>query len=169
MDEEDWLISIGWQSDGTPFRTCLKLEEPATAGGAWPLRVVLQDRGDQNVQYEADPSVLKAWATAETDGEAAAGVPEAWRRHLGRAVRDAAKWRRMVPFLAEGEEGIRSLLTPDEAWELLVNGSIRLVEAGYSVFLPAWWERIRKWRPRLKAKIKSSVGTGPSRCSASIS
>lgn len=161
MDEEDWLISIGWQSDGTPFRTCLKLEEPATAGGAWPLRVVLQDRGDQNVQYEADPSVLKAWATAETDGEAAAGVPEAWRRHLGRAVRDAAKWRRMVPFLAEGEEGIRSLLTPDEAWELLVNGSIRLVEAGYSVFLPAWWERIRKWRPRLKAKIKSSVGTGP--------
>ncbi|CRF28700.1 helicase [Mycobacterium tuberculosis] len=161
MDEEDWLISIGWQSDGTPFRTCLKLEEPATSGGPWPLRVVLQDRGDKDVQYEVEPSALEAWAAAEIDGAVTAGVPEAWRGHLGRAVRDAAKWRRIAPFLAEGKEGLRSLLTPDEAWELLAKSSLRLVEAGCTVFLPAWWERIRKWRPRLKAQIKSSVGSGP--------
>ena len=28
------------------------------------------------------------------------------------------------------------------------------------MFLPAWWERIRKMRPKLRAKIKSSVGSG---------
>ncbi|WP_461479676.1 DEAD/DEAH box helicase [Paenibacillus sp. PvR148] len=67
----------------------------------------------------------------------------------------------MLPWLATGEESLRSSLTPDEAWELLVKGSLRLIESGYSVFLPDWWERIRKWRPRLKAKIKSSVGAGP--------
>ncbi|MEC0213864.1 ATP-dependent helicase, partial [Paenibacillus ehimensis] len=65
MDEEDWLISIGWQSDGTPFRTCLKLEEPAESGGAWPLRVVLQDRSDKDVQHEVAPSALAGWAAAE--------------------------------------------------------------------------------------------------------
>ncbi|MBP1153418.1 MULTISPECIES: DEAD/DEAH box helicase [unclassified Paenibacillus] len=161
MDEEDWLISIGWQSDGTPFRTCLKLEEPAVSGGAWPLRVVLQDRGDKDVQYEMAPTDLGALAAAEPDAAIAEALPEAWREHLGRAVRDAEKWGRMLPWLATGEESLRSSLTPDEAWELLVKGSLRLIESGYSVFLPDWWERIRKWRPRLKAKIKSSVGAGP--------
>ncbi|MED4604551.1 SNF2 helicase-associated domain-containing protein, partial [Paenibacillus validus] len=68
---------------------------------------------------------------------------------------------RMVPWLAAEGQTLRSTLTPDEAWELLSQGSLRLMEAGYSVFLPAWWDRIRKWRPRLKAKIKSSVGSGP--------
>ncbi|WP_281934107.1 DEAD/DEAH box helicase [Paenibacillus tyrfis] len=197
MDEEDWLISIGWQSDGTPFRTCLKLEEPAESGGAWPLRVVLQDRSDKDVQREVAPSAVAGWAAAEPESggtaadeaasdasggiappeaeapadsaaareamaaAAAEALPAEWRAHLGRAARDAAKWRRMLPWLAEGEAGLRSTLTPDEAWELLAKGSLRLMEAGYSVILPAWWERIRRWRPRLKAKIKSSVGSGP--------
>ncbi len=192
MDEEDWLVSIGWQSDGTPFRTCLKLEEPAKAGGDWPLRVVLQDRGAKENVIELEPSAIHTWTAASaaadtaatagaTDGAsasaaaaeparaaawpptdaAASALPEAWRPHIGRAVRDASKWTRMVPWLAAEGQTLRSTLTPDEAWELLSQGSLRLMEAGYSVFLPAWWDRIRKWRPRLKAKIKSSVGSGP--------
>ncbi|MCZ8514553.1 DEAD/DEAH box helicase [Paenibacillus filicis] len=172
MDEEDWLVSIGWQSDGTPFRTCLRLEEPATAGGAWPLRLVLQDRGDKDVLYEVSPEALRSWTAAGEAADSSAGerpggdelpgaeaMPAAWRLHLGRAARDAAKWRRMLPWLAAPEgDALRSELSADEAWELLTKGSLRLMEAGYSVFLPAWWERIRKWRPRLKAKMKSSVG-----------
>nr|WP_261381295.1 DEAD/DEAH box helicase [Paenibacillus cremeus] len=170
MDEEDWLVSIGWQSDGTPFRTCLKLEEPLIAGGSWPLRVVLQDRGDKDLLRELQPSAVSAWseggddAGADEHGAVQAGaeaLPEPWQAHLGRAARDAAKWRRMLPWLAEGERELKDELTESEAWELLTKGSLRLMEAGYSVFLPAWWERIRKWRPRLKAKVKSSVGTGP--------
>ncbi|CAG7645041.1 RNA polymerase-associated protein RapA [Paenibacillus solanacearum] len=167
MDEEDWLVSIGWQSDGTPFRTCLKLEEPQQPGGAWPLRVVLQDRGDKESLHEVLPSDVGGWsadgADAWHDGPApgSEALPDAWREHLGRAARDAEKWRRMLPWLAEGETGLRNELSESEAWDLLAKGSLRLMEAGYSVFLPAWWERIRKWRPRLKAKIKSSVGSGP--------
>ncbi|WP_281883731.1 DEAD/DEAH box helicase [Paenibacillus sp. YYML68] len=207
MDEEDWLVSIGWQSDGTPFRTCLRLEEPAMPDGDWPLRVVLQDRSDKERTVELTASVPSQWAaavsTAETDsdsgdssaasargGTAVIGddslavsvdstdstvtdphipappgaelLPEAWQPHVSRASRDTAKWTRMLPLLAAKDgETLRDSLTSDEAWELLSKGSLRLMEAGYSVFLPAWWERIRKWRPRLKAKIKSSVGTGP--------
>ncbi|MCZ8522930.1 MULTISPECIES: DEAD/DEAH box helicase [Paenibacillus] len=177
MDEEDWLVSIGWQSDGTPFRTCLRLEEPAEQGALWPLHVILQDRSDKEIQYAVPPAAAAQWAAPSDDAavsgepaDPAAGVsdlpgadalPAAWRPHLGRAARDAAKWRRMLPWLAEGEERLRDALPQSEAWELLSKGSLRLMEAGYSVILPAWWERIRKWKPRLKAKIKSSVGTGP--------
>nr|WP_284642870.1 DEAD/DEAH box helicase [Paenibacillus chinjuensis] len=88
-------------------------------------------------------------------------LPAAWREHLGRAVRDAGKWRRLLPWLAAEGDGLRGQLTPDEAWQLLTQGSLRLMEAGYSVFLPAWWERIRRWKPRLKARVRSSVGSGP--------
>lgn len=167
MDEEDWLISIGWQTDGTPFRTCLKLEEPEVQGNAWPLRLVLQDRGSKDVLHELEPAVLNAWAAeGEALGASAAvpgteTLPAAWREHLGRAVRDAGKWRRLLPWLAAEGDGLRGQLTPDEAWQLLTQGSLRLMEAGYSVFLPAWWERIRRWKPRLKAKVRSSVGSGP--------
>ncbi|UQZ84828.1 SNF2 Helicase protein [Paenibacillus konkukensis] len=202
MDEEDWLVSIGWQTDSTPFRTCLQLSEPphGGSGDGWPLRVVLQDRADKAVLREVDASALAARAlaaraagsaeagpadagspaapaTAAADataapggpggGQAAAeplsGLPEAWQPELARAARDLAKWRRILPWLEQAEEPgtLRRELTQDEAWQLLTDGSLRLMEAGYAVFLPAWWERIRRWRPRLKAKIKSSVGSGP--------
>ncbi|WP_426450088.1 DEAD/DEAH box helicase [Paenibacillus sp. S-38] len=169
MDEEDWLVSIGWQSDGTPFRTCLRLEEPAEQGVLWPLQVILQDRSDKEVQFAVPPADAASWDGLQ-EGEPAAdapaprgaeALPASWRPHLGRAARDAAKWRRMLPWLAEGDDSLRDALPQHEAWELLTKGSLRLMEAGYSVILPAWWERIRKWKPRLKAKIKSSVGTGP--------
>ncbi|ULL13240.1 ATP-dependent helicase [Paenibacillus sp. H1-7] len=213
MDEEDWLVSIGWQTDGTPFRTCLQLSEPPQGrGDIWPLRVVLQDRADKTLMREVDPHALAAFAVgsgaeasdaapqaaADAAGPAAAQhspaahagadatasaadaaeplpapapqaspalaeLPDAWQAELPRAARDLAKWQRILPWLEQSSEPgvLRSELSQDEAWQLLTDGSLRLMEAGYSVFLPAWWERIRRWRPRLKAKIKSSVGSGP--------
>lgn len=188
MDEEDWLVSIGWQTDGTPFRTCLQLSEPPQGrGDSWPLRVVLQDRADKTLMREVDAHALAAAFSAGSDGAdaeaqpdgavaaeparalrgddaaALAELPEAWQPELHRSARDLAKWQRILPWLERSSEPgvLRSELSQDEAWQLLTDGSLRLMEAGYSVFLPAWWERIRRWRPRLKAKIKSSVGTGP--------
>ncbi|MDF2959115.1 MAG: family helicase [Paenibacillus sp.] len=201
MDEEDWLVSIGWQTDGTPFRTCLQLSEPPQGRGSWPLRVILQDRADKDVLREVDAAALEeaaqAGATAlaaeaaeqpggaEAPERAAAALaaeaaearaadafaahpalaelPAAWRPHLHRAAKDLAKWRRIQPSLQQSEDtpALRTELSQEEAWQLLTQGSLRLMEAGYSVFLPAWWERIRRWKPRLKAKIKSSVGSGP--------
>ncbi|MBP1994845.1 DEAD/DEAH box helicase [Paenibacillus eucommiae] len=58
---------------------------------------------------------------------------------------------------------IRTKLTEAEAWRFLSEGSVRLAETGTSVFLPAWWERISKQKPKLRAKIKSSVGSAHER------
>ncbi|MEC0229101.1 DEAD/DEAH box helicase [Paenibacillus alba] len=153
LDEEDWLVAIGWRQDRTPMRTCLQLMEPDLAHGpGWQLRMLLQDR--------LAPEVLR---TVTPGGEPALDeqpLPEAWLPELGRVARDAAKWVRILPWLDAGEGELRQTLTEEEAWRFLAEGSVRLVEAGTSVFLPAWWERIRKLKPKLRAKIKSSVGSG---------
>ncbi|MBD0381989.1 DEAD/DEAH box helicase [Paenibacillus sedimenti] len=153
LDEEDWLVAIGWSQDRTPMRSCLQLVEPDPAQGhGWQLRIVLQDR--------LSPDVLR---TVTPDGVPVPGelpLPEAWQPELGRVQRDAAKWVRILPWLDAAEGSLRQTLTEEEAWRFLAEGSVRLVEAGTSVFLPAWWDRIRKLRPKLRAKIKSSVGSG---------
>ncbi|MCS7464845.1 hypothetical protein N0M98_32710, partial [Paenibacillus doosanensis] len=80
MDEEDWLVSIGWQTDSTPFRTCLQLSEPphGGSGDGWPLRVVLQDRADKAVLREVDARALAARAAGSAEaGPADAGSPAA--------------------------------------------------------------------------------------------
>jgi len=155
LDEEDWLVAIGWRQDRTPMRTCVQLVEPDQAQSlGWRLRVVLQDR--------LSPDVLR---TVTPDGTPVPGeqpLPEAWLPEIGRVQRDAAKWTRILPWLGTDAEepALRQTLTEEEAWRFLAEGSVRLVEAGTSVFLPAWWDRIRKQRPKLRAKIKSSVGSG---------
>lgn len=151
LDEDDWLVSIGWKPDSSPFRTCLQLAEPEDAG-AWTLKVVLQDRQRPDVLVACDEQghVLEDEA-----------LPETWQPELDRVSRDIERWLHILPWLRDNEapERMRRYLNQDEAWEFLAHGSLQLAESGSAVFLPAWWDRVRKAKPRLRAKIKSSVGT----------
>ncbi|WP_420852169.1 DEAD/DEAH box helicase [Paenibacillus hamazuiensis] len=148
MDEEDWLVSIGWQADATPYRSCLQLVEPQGGDLLWRLRFVLQDRANPDIVF-----VVNEHGEPVEDR----ALPDDWP--LDRLAKDIAKWGRIVPWLRRDDgEGLRTQLTSDEAWDFLAEDSLRLIEAGYTIFLPAWWERIRRTRPKLKARIKSSVG-----------
>lgn len=150
LDEEDWLVSIGWKPDSSPFRTCLRLAEPEDAG-AWNLQVVLQDRqrADMLVACDEQGRVL--------EGE---DLPESWQSELERVSRDMERWFHILPWLRDTEapDRMRRFLSHDEAWEFLAHGSLQLAESGSTVFLPAWWDKVRRAKPKLKAKIKSSVG-----------
>jgi SNF2 family DNA or RNA helicase len=177
MDEEDWLAAIGWSIDPAPFRTCLQLAEPAPElPGSWKLTVLLQNR--------SRPEQLLEW-TPERPWEEQ--VPKEWREFRQRAARDIRRWQRLAPWLCEaaedappsagssaepvnpdgGEAGsgrlplLKRQLGSNEAWRFLTEASMLLAEAGYAVFLPAWWDRIRRLKPRLRAKIKSSAGSAP--------
>lgn len=152
LDEEDWLVSIGWKPDTAPFRTCLQLVEPEE-GRAWRLQILLQDRQQPDTLVACDAS------GAPLQGER---LPEAWQADAGRAARDVERWLHILPGLRDPHdpERLRTELSHDEAWEFLAQGSLRLVEAGSTVFLPAWWERLRRTRPKLRAKLRSSVGNG---------
>jgi SNF2 family DNA or RNA helicase len=153
LDEEDWLSAIGWISDPTPFRAGLQLAEPED-GRAWRLSILLQDRGQRER--------IVPWTEDLEAGDAGRdGVPEEWAAHLGRIEKDARRWQLLLPWLGGGGAPAFPLsLSGDQAWRFLTEGSLRLIEAGYSVFLPAWWEQLKRSRPRLRAKLKSSVGGG---------
>lgn len=150
IDEEDWLIAIGWRQDNTPFNTCLQLIEPA-AGHSWSLRVWLQDKANADVLVEYQGN----------DANDSAVYPQAWLNYLDRPGRDIAKWCQLLPELENQKKvaGLKKELTEEAAWSFLTNGSIQLAEAGFTVFLPTWWDELRQQKPRLKFKTKSSVGS----------
>lgn len=149
-NEEDWLEAVGWKQDHTPFLTCLRLVEPEAAS-AWALNIVLQDKENPHIllDFKQDgPACVEAY-------------PASWLPYLDRPKRQMRKWLNHLPWLQDqsAEDKIAEELTEEQAWEFLTDGSIRLAEAGFSVFLPAWWDEVRKLKPRLKAKTRSSVGS----------
>ncbi len=163
LDEDDWLVHIGWLRDPSPFRTCLQLIEPEE-GREWRLQLLLQDRRN-------DDALLAC--SAQGEPEAGAELPAGWEPHLARVGKDVQRWLHILPWLREeavagaapaeapqAPPRLREYLSHDEAWEFLAHGSVRLAEAGCAVFLPAWWERLRSVKPRLRAKLKSTAAGG---------
>ncbi len=181
-DEGDWLIAIGWTPDDTPFRIALQLIEPTTSadakeGKGWRLAAVLRGRTEQDMTLRLGCGEDGRWKLE--DG--AASVPVTWLPWLGSKLqREQAKWLSVLPELkdlpheqAEAESdsaaavdsqpdlglaGIRLAISEQEAWHILQEGSVRLLQAGCPVILPGWWEAARTRRLRIKAKVKTSVG-----------
>ncbi|WP_238327564.1 DEAD/DEAH box helicase, partial [Paenibacillus gorillae] len=160
-DEEDWLIAIGLRKDSLPFKTALQLVEPGETS-FWRLRPALQDRNggpwipiiqsgeqwvtapDTNAGYELEP------------------LPEEWQPLLSpKLEKEQAKWLAALPEWADEEKqgDIKRLLSDNEAWAFMEKASITLLEAGCPVLLPSWWEAVRSRKLRLRAKMKSSVGS----------
>lgn len=106
-------------------------------------------------------------------------APAEWRPFFAeRMAKEEAKWLAALPDWAAnadadsdaewaedeiedeiGEYGIRTELSDSEAWLFLEQASVRLLAAGCPVLLPGWWEAVRSRKMRLKAKVKSSVGS----------
>jgi SNF2 family DNA or RNA helicase len=164
MQEDDWLLAIGWKQDDAPYRICVQLVEPyaetyvdgtTTAkddGADWRLRFIAQDRKDANRFVEFS-----------TTGNCLTGqIPAAWQDEIGVKIQEQTdRILRILPHLeSEFQRGkIIEQLSDDQAWEFLTEASLQLVAAGISVFLPSWWEELQRLRPQLKAKLRSSVGT----------
>ncbi|WP_028562185.1 DEAD/DEAH box helicase [Paenibacillus pinihumi] len=155
-DKEDWWSQIGWMQDNTPFRIVLQLAEPQE-DRSWRLHVLLQSR-----EEDALPVVVVYkdghWLPEASEGSS---LPEHWEPVMQeKLTKELRRWMDAYPPLAaETGDMLKKFLTDQEAWMLLEEGSVRLLEAGSSLLLPAWWEAVRTRKPRLKAQIKSSVGS----------
>lgn len=182
-DEEEWLISIGLHRDMLPFRVALQLLEPNETA-SWRLRPALQPQdGGEWMTIERRPD--GSWTAVNpdasgtgngTDERAYGELPAHWLEPLdAKMAKEEAKWALILPHLTyppqpaeaqpgeagpSGEDGkLRMELTEQEAWGFLEHGSLHLLESGTPVLLPAWWEAVRSRRLRVRAKLKSSVGS----------
>lgn len=149
--DEEWLVAVGWKQDSAPFRTCLKLDEPVFGTGSWKLSIWLQDR-------DQDDLLIASTQTGEALDEP---FPPHWGDWLDRVEKDVQRWIKLLPGLAgdDSERPLRTTLDDEMAWSLLAEGSIRLAEAGYILFLPGWWEKLKKSHLGLKASIAPHMGT----------
>ncbi|OMF31812.1 ATP-dependent helicase [Paenibacillus sp. FSL H8-0548] len=157
-DEDDWLIAIGLRKDILPFRIALQLVEP-NGSAYWCLRPALQDReGGPWLPIRLDEWEL-GW---EADTEDERIIPVEWQPELEeKLAKEQQKWLLALPGLLDPmqENKLKLSLTDNEAWAFLEEGSVQLLEAGCPVLLPSWWEAVRSRKLRLKAKMKSSVGS----------
>ncbi|MBJ6363794.1 DEAD/DEAH box helicase [Paenibacillus sp. MAHUQ-46] len=155
-DKEDWWSRIGWKQDHTPFRIALRLAEPQE-DRSWKFQLLLQSRQEEALSVALAYNG-EQWLPVETEGQS---LPEHWKPLLQeRLNKELHRWIEAYPPLASGKGSLlKQSLTDQEAWLFLEEGSVRLLEAGSSLLLPAWWEAVRIRKPRLKANIKSSVGS----------
>ncbi|UVI28590.1 DEAD/DEAH box helicase [Paenibacillus spongiae] len=171
-DEDDWLVSIGLKQDDVPFRLGLQLIEPDHEAG-WRLRPAVQDRAEGGRWVTLEPAIAGRHEEDRTQPRwrLPAGVPETWLPYFAERMRkEEAKWMSALPDWTQpnGAEHadsspqqtvFRTELTDGQAYAFLEEAGPRLLEAGCTVLLPGWWEAVRSRRLRLRAKVKSSVGS----------
>ena len=152
--EREWLYTIGWLEDRSPMQPALRLTEPKAPGPkhAWRLEYALLDRGDARTVVVCDDG-----------GQPLSALPPDWADGIGRAQAAFALWLSHIPAIAaEGDPPkLRSSLSDAEAWTFLTEHSGRIAEWGGAVMLPAWWERLRRQRPQLRAHVRMPAGGEP--------
>ncbi|MFS0821405.1 DEAD/DEAH box helicase [Bacillus sp. 1P02SD] len=139
VEENNWLERIGWKEDHTPFDVMLQIEEPEVDNGDWKLHTVLRKKEKPHTMYTV--------------------LPKEWTEFAGKIESDQDMWCKLVPWLRDGD-GIVHELTERQAWDFLTEASTRLIEAGVGILLPAWWQAIKDAQLAIKAKVKTSTGSG---------
>ncbi|WP_256758738.1 DEAD/DEAH box helicase [Cohnella sp. WQ 127256] len=154
MDEQQWLVTVGWKSDNAPFRPALQLLEPDGEESTWRIQLVLQDKRDASgispIRMTAFGEVLGSW-------------PSVWTEHVrSRSASWLDRLRASLPedrFNGARDDIFAEPLDDEAAWRFLTVDSQRLLEAGWQVLLPAWWEAASRKKPRLRAKVSSGEGS----------
>ncbi|QMV42748.1 DEAD/DEAH box helicase [Cohnella cholangitidis] len=153
LDEREWLVAIGWKADYAPFRPALQLLEPDEGQSAWRIRLILQDKRDAS-------EIFGARMTA--GGEVFGSWPSSWTAHVAhRSANWLERLRASLPddrFNGARDDIFAEELDDEAAWRFLTADSQRLLEAGWQVLLPAWWETASRKKPRLRAKVSSDEG-----------
>ncbi|MDO7908183.1 DEAD/DEAH box helicase [Paenibacillus sp. JX-17] len=150
LDAKTWLVELGWKADTAPFRPLLQLLEPGEEEPAWRLQLVLQDK--------LDPVHLVPVHLAAS-GEAAGSWPDSWSASI---VERSSGWlerlRAGLPrerWAGLQEDVLSRPLDHEAAWQFLTSDSRRLLDLGWQVLLPAWWESASRKKPRLRAKVQA--------------
>lgn len=152
ITEGEWLAAMGWRPDIAPFRPALQLLEPDDEDPAWRLRLVLTDRQDGSFMIPV---------RLQEDGQATGDWDDAWEPFVAeRAPGWAARLGAALPGLTSRGVLLGTTLTDESAWSFLTTNSRQLLEDGWNVLLPGWWEAASKRKPRLSARLAEGAGSG---------
>jgi SNF2 family DNA or RNA helicase len=161
FDEDTWLEWIGLKESGVPFTIGLRLDEPEfsaaieesfessdgqdptrSAYSDWTLDIFIRDRKNPEVTYDLD------------------ALPARWRTHLDAIRRAEARWVKIFPWLGnKDDEGLRRVLSEEDAWIFLTEASETLLSLGVEILLPSWWEAMRSANLKVKARVKGSASS----------
>lgn len=149
-DEEEWLLALGQEGERSPFRVSVQLSEPGMEKD-WRLSLRLDGKDGEGGRR----SILCSFKGEILDGE----CPPDWEPFIKERIsRENRKIIALVNELDQDSSGqVKDRLNDDEAWLFLVQWSPRLIERGISVLLPSWWDRARRAKPRVRARIRSSA------------
>ena len=120
----------------SPFRLCMRLEEPAEDGKGWYVRYLVQPRDDPSLMVPVEA----AWGGgegADTLAKHGRNIREFLLVSLGQAAG-------ICPGVAAGLEGGRMAghaADTAAAHRFLTEEAPALEQAGFAVLLPAWWNR----------------------------
>lgn len=141
FDAQSWLEWAGLVEDTTPFSIGLQLEEPEEDEESWLLTPFLRKK--------AEPDQIIEW-------HGAAKLPKEWERYRARAEQEIRRWQQLLPFLKN------QVISEEEAWLFLTDGSETLLALGVEILLPSWWQAIKDAQLKIKAQVKGSVSHRPS-------
>ncbi|MFD3446586.1 DEAD/DEAH box helicase [Microbacteriaceae bacterium 4G12] len=146
LDEEDWLMKIGYKEDDTPFAISLRLLEPQEDGEMWKLETILVPKRGANRTYiyQGEQSLPKRWAS-----------------YNEQILRTYEGWGKLIPWLIE-DGLLRNELYEQEAWRFLTEASNDLLATGVDILLPSWWQTLKNHKLSLRAKVKSDTSRGQS-------
>ena len=160
----EWQRPLAIAAD-SPYRLCLRLEEPPGPSpedeppivrqDAWYLRYLLQPHDDQSLLIPAEA----VWKN-QVDGPHPDFNPaEFLLSSLAQAgsvcppITDSLKRKRPAGFR----------LNTGEAYRFLENQAAALQQAGFGVLLPAWWTRQgTRTRPGIRARARTPAMQGGS-------
>ncbi|MFG6496940.1 DEAD/DEAH box helicase [Fictibacillus sp. UD] len=155
LDEDEWLVKIGWKEDPKPFELVFELSEPnedeETGNDVWHLNVFLQEKEDGiRVPYHGKSTLL----------------PEKWKPFKEMLESDIELVSKLISWLKlTNRKEVRSEISEKEAWDFLTLKSNMLKQIGMTVVLPEWWQTVQELQPKVKAKIKTKsqvAGGAPS-------
>lgn len=159
-DAEQWLVTVGFEQDQSPFKLALSLHEPKRGSQDWYIRTSILDT-ELNQWFLLEYKSELGYCLINSEKQYNS-VPVAWLEQLKlKLEKETFHYEQVLgyPLTLDEHLIIEQLITEHEAWQFLELDSERLLQAGCKVILPAWWEQIRNRKLKIKGKVKSNIGS----------
>ena len=149
---EEWKRSITF-SVSAPFRLCFRLEEPVLNGAEWCLSYLLQPVDDLSLLIP----LSEIWDKKNVVSKRLTRDGILPMQYALMALGQASALSPHVRGSLKNAKPDMTVLNTAEAHSFLTYEAPALEQAGYGVFLPAWWSKYgTKVRVGIKAMVSSS-------------